>query len=220
MRVDNHTALRVMRDAFEHNYFTAPVSMSTAQGGLFIILVLPTLADQHLGSTIVLLLQILCAVCWAERMFNIISYYCLKVWNGGQLCRNAARPFVLKLEGSTANGSTLSAAYPKVVVQLPMCNEEEICCGAIDACASLNWPASSLILQVLDDSTDIKTRSLIDSTVCKWKKYGMNIECIRRDDRSGFKAANLQHVSGCVGGSSLIFLCDQLSLITLIYKTN
>ncbi len=50
------------------------------------------------------------------------------------------------------------AAWPCVAVQLPIFNERAVCCQLIDAACALRWPHQRLIIQVLDDSTDVKTR--------------------------------------------------------------
>ena len=57
---------------------------------------------------------------------------------------------------------TRGEEYPRVVVQLPMFNEREVCQDAIDACCELTWPRDRLLVQILDDSTDEVTRERIE----------------------------------------------------------
>ncbi|KAM0867581.1 hypothetical protein ACQ4PT_041892 [Festuca glaucescens] len=47
-----------------------------------------------------------------------------------------------------------SAAYPMVLVQIPMYNEREVYQLSIGAACGLSWPSDRIVIQVLDDSTD------------------------------------------------------------------
>ena len=47
-----------------------------------------------------------------------------------------------------------NAAYPMVLVQIPMYNEGEVYRFSIGAACGLSWPSDRIIVQVLDDSTD------------------------------------------------------------------
>ncbi|KAJ1384763.1 Nucleotide-diphospho-sugar transferase [Sesbania bispinosa] len=62
--------------------------------------------------------------------------------------------------------------FPMVLVQIPMCNEKE---QSIAAVCNLDWPKSKLLIQVLDDSDDPTTQSLINEEVQKWQQEGANI---------------------------------------------
>jgi len=84
------------------------------------------------------------------------------------------------------------ATFPKVVTQLPMYNEKMVAVRAIEACAAMDYPRSRCEIQVLDDSTD-ETREYVDRTAAKLKAQGININVIRRGDRTGFKAGALQN---------------------------
>jgi len=87
---------------------------------------------------------------------------------------------------------TDESAFPKVVTQLPMYNEKMVAVRAIEACAAMDYPRSRCEIQVLDDSTD-ETRDYVDSTAAKLRAQGININVIRRGDRTGFKAGALQN---------------------------
>ncbi|KAL6777939.1 hypothetical protein ACKKBG_A16285 [Auxenochlorella protothecoides x Auxenochlorella symbiontica] len=84
------------------------------------------------------------------------------------------------------------AAYPKVAVQLPMFNERAVCQAIIDCCCELHWPTQRLKIQVLDDSTDTVTRQLVDDKVLEWSERGLDIECLRRTNRQGYKAGAMK----------------------------
>lgn len=64
-------------------------------------------------------------------------------------------------------GRDTPSAWPKVAIQLPMFNERAVCQQLIDCSCMIEWPASRFRVQVLDDSTDTKTRQYVDDKVCK-----------------------------------------------------
>lgn len=79
---------------------------------------------------------------------------------------------------------------PLVSVQLPLHNEPDLVCTAIDALCGLNWPRDKLEILVLDDSTDHTTRIAADR-VRHWQASGVKIELVHRPHRLGFKAGAL-----------------------------
>jgi hypothetical protein len=79
-------------------------------------------------------------------------------------------------------------AFPKVVVQLPMFNEREVCGDIIDKACELDWPRSRVLVQVLDDSTCLETRRIVDDKVFEWRERGANVVARRRKNRDGYKA--------------------------------
>nr|GMD93888.1 probable xyloglucan glycosyltransferase 12 [Ipomoea batatas] len=87
--------------------------------------------------------------------------------------------------------------FPMVLVQVPMCNEREVYQQSIAAVCSLDWPKSKLLIQVLDDSNDLITQSLIEEEVHKWQKDGVNIVYMHRVNREGYKAGNLKSAMNC-----------------------
>jgi len=82
--------------------------------------------------------------------------------------------------------------WPSVTIQIPLYNEIAVAKRVIDACASIIYPHHRLQIQVLDDSTD-ETISITQDAVSKWKARGVNIVCIHRKDRKGFKAGALAY---------------------------
>ncbi|CAL0323721.1 unnamed protein product [Lupinus luteus] len=87
--------------------------------------------------------------------------------------------------------------FPMVLVQIPMCNEREVYQQSIAAVCNLDWPQSKLLIQVLDDSDDITTQSLINEEVEKWQQEGANILYRHRVIREGYKAGNLKSAMNC-----------------------
>jgi beta-mannan synthase len=85
-----------------------------------------------------------------------------------------------------------SQNYPTVAIQLPMFNERAVCQAIIDCCCELSWEPTKFHVQVLDDSTDSKTRELVDEQVALWKERGVSISCLRRTNRQGYKAGAMK----------------------------
>jgi len=73
-----------------------------------------------------------------------------------------------------------------------MFNERAVCQAIIDCCCELSWEPSRFHVQVLDDSTDSKTRELVDEQVALWKARGISISCLRRTNRQGYKAGAMK----------------------------
>lgn len=82
------------------------------------------------------------------------------------------------------------SCYPMVTVQLPVYNERHVIERLIDAVAALDWPYTELQIQILDDSND-ETTALARTRVDYHKKRGLDIEVVRRPDRTGYKAGAL-----------------------------
>lgn len=80
---------------------------------------------------------------------------------------------------------------PFVTIQLPVYNEMYVMERLLDNIALMDYPKDKLEIQVLDDSTD-ETVITTAEHVEKLKKTGLDIEHIRRTDRSGFKAGALK----------------------------
>jgi cellulose synthase/poly-beta-1,6-N-acetylglucosamine synthase-like glycosyltransferase len=56
--------------------------------------------------------------------------------------------------------------------------------------ASLDWPRDKLTIQLLDDSTD-NTGEIAEMVAAELRAGGTNVQHVRREDRSGFKAGAL-----------------------------
>uniref|UniRef100_A0A0E0D1B8 Glycosyltransferase 2-like domain-containing protein n=1 Tax=Oryza meridionalis TaxID=40149 RepID=A0A0E0D1B8_9ORYZ len=85
-----------------------------------------------------------------------------------------------------------AAAYPMVMVQIPMYNELEVYKLSIGAVCGLKWPKERLIIQVLDDSTDAFIKNLVELECEDWASKGLNIKYATRSGRKGFKAGALK----------------------------
>ncbi|KAL5709992.1 glucomannan 4-beta-mannosyltransferase [Ranunculus cassubicifolius] len=92
---------------------------------------------------------------------------------------------------------------PTVLVQIPMYNEKEVYKLSIGAVCSLSWPPDRLVVQVLDDSTNMVLRELVELECKKWIAKGVNVKYENRSNRNGYKAGALkeglkkQYVNDC-----------------------
>ncbi|TKW22285.1 hypothetical protein SEVIR_4G219000v4 [Setaria viridis] len=103
-----------------------------------------------------------------------------------------------------------SAAYPMVLVQIPMYNEREVYGVSIGAACGLSWPADRIIVQVLDDSTDPAIRELVRAECERWASKGVNIRYEVRDSRRGYKAGALREgmKRGYARGCDMVAIFD------------
>ncbi|KAL6657017.1 hypothetical protein ACP70R_004797 [Stipagrostis hirtigluma subsp. patula] len=85
-----------------------------------------------------------------------------------------------------------SEHYPMVLVQIPMYNELEVYKLSIAAACELQWPKDRIIVQVLDDSTDMFIKNLVELECQNWASKGVNIKYVTRTSRKGFKAGALK----------------------------
>ena len=81
-------------------------------------------------------------------------------------------------------------ALPRVLVQLPVCDEGPLAVRVAAAAARLDWPADKLEIQVLDDGRKGDPSELVRN-IMSVVPEGVNLGVMRRNDHSGFKAGNL-----------------------------
>lgn len=86
----------------------------------------------------------------------------------------------------------LPTELPKVLIQLPIYNEQYVIGRLIHAVSELDYPKELLYIQVLDDSTD-ESVEVVRECVAELQGKGFNIEQVIRGDRSGFKAGALAY---------------------------
>lgn len=85
-----------------------------------------------------------------------------------------------------------SSQWPTVLTQLPLFNEVTVAARLINAVAAMEYPHGLHRIKVLDDSTD-ETCGIVDALAARWRARGVDIEVVRRAQRSGFKAGALAH---------------------------
>ncbi len=109
--------------------------------------------------------------------------------------------------------------YPLVTVQLPLYNELYVVDRLIDCIASLHYPKEKLEIQLLDDSND-ETTAIIEKKINKYQSVGLDIQLIRRPDRTGYKAGALKYgLEKAKGEFIAIFDADFLPRVDFLLKT-
>jgi cellulose synthase/poly-beta-1,6-N-acetylglucosamine synthase-like glycosyltransferase len=81
---------------------------------------------------------------------------------------------------------------PRVTIQLPVYNEMYVSERLLEAAARIDYPRDKLDIQVLDDSTD-ETTEICRRKVDELRATGLDIVCIHRENRAGFKAGALEN---------------------------
>lgn len=125
-----------------------------------------------------------------------------------------------KRRAAIASVATVSPAdLPRVTVQLPVYNELYVVERLIDAVARLKYPREKFDIQVLDDSSD-ETVVIIAAKVAEHRQQGVDIEHIRRPERTGFKAGALAYGTEFAKGEFLaIFDADFIPDPGFLLKT-
>lgn len=108
---------------------------------------------------------------------------------------------------------------PRVTVQVPCYNEMYVAERVIDAVCALEYPRDRLDIQVLDDSTD-ETRVIARNVVERWQHLGIDICCIHREERTGYKAGALENGLRTAKGEFVaIFDADFIPEPDFLHKT-
>jgi len=81
-------------------------------------------------------------------------------------------------------------ALPRVLVQLPVCDEGNLALRVVAAAAKLDWPSDRLEIQLLDDGPTYKHEALAKA-VAEIVPEGVTVSILHRGERVGFKAGNL-----------------------------
>ncbi|MDX1582395.1 MAG: glycosyltransferase [Thermoanaerobaculia bacterium] len=117
----------------------------------------------------------------------LVAYYLLLIW---LVVYSLHRFYLIRLirrSPLTSRRIEVPSLWPSVTVQLPVYNERFVVRRLIRAAANLDYPGS-LVIQVLDDSTD-DTTAIIRRELAALSDS--RIVHVRRDKRSGYKAGAL-----------------------------
>ena len=87
---------------------------------------------------------------------------------------------------------TIPMDEPTVTIQLPIYNEKYVAARLINAVCDQEYPKEKMRIMVLDDSDD-DTVEQIAELIQNHKKNGFNIEHVRRENRTGYKAGALKN---------------------------
>jgi cellulose synthase/poly-beta-1,6-N-acetylglucosamine synthase-like glycosyltransferase len=96
-------------------------------------------------------------------------------------------------------------SFPIVTVQLPIYNEKYVVKRLVKSVTAMRWPRDKMQIQILDDSTD-ETSDIIEGIITDLGGYGLEIQVLKRSDRTGFKAGALQNALEAAEGEYLIIL--------------
>ena len=97
----------------------------------------------------------------------------------------------MKNKDRVPEAGPLPLELPRVTIQLPIYNEMYVADRLIDAVCQIDYPRELLEIQVLDDSTD-ETTSVAERAVRRNAAQGIDITCLHRVDRTGYKAGALE----------------------------
>jgi len=81
-------------------------------------------------------------------------------------------------------------SWPTVTIQIPVYNERYVVERAIRSACEVDYPQDRLEIQLLDDSTD-DTSAVIARTLTAYRRQGLKVLHLRRENRAGFKAGAL-----------------------------
>jgi cellulose synthase/poly-beta-1,6-N-acetylglucosamine synthase-like glycosyltransferase len=79
---------------------------------------------------------------------------------------------------------------PRVLVQLPVCDEGNLALRVAQAAACLDWPRDLLEIQLLDDGRG-EDHEALRQAARRVVSDSINLAVLRRGERTGFKAGNL-----------------------------
>jgi len=115
--------------------------------------------------------------------------------------------------------TNIQKSYPLVTIQLPIFNEKYVVERLLDAVIEIDWPKSSIEIQILDDSTD-ETSTIIQQKIAEDKFMDFDLFHIRRKNRKGYKAGALQlGMSAAKGEYIAIFDADFVPQPSFLKKT-
>ncbi|KAK1275229.1 putative xyloglucan glycosyltransferase 12 [Acorus gramineus] len=124
----------------------------------------------------------------ADRLLQCIGWLWIRIAR----LKPVPKVGVVDLESGDGDGY-----FPMVLVQIPMCNEKEVYQQSIAAVCNLDWPKERILIQILDDSSDLVTQKLIQEEAHMWQLGGVNIKYRHRENRVGYKAGNLKSAMEC-----------------------
>uniref|UniRef100_A0A453GQK4 glucomannan 4-beta-mannosyltransferase n=1 Tax=Aegilops tauschii subsp. strangulata TaxID=200361 RepID=A0A453GQK4_AEGTS len=170
----------------------AQCAWAGAQARAFLVVpAIRLLVVLSLAMTVMILLEkiFVAAVCFAAKAFG---HRPERRYQWRPIAAGAAAAARGDEEAGLVVGGGGSAAFPVVLVQIPMYNEREVYKLSIGAACALEWPSDRVVIQVLDDSTDPAVKDLVEIECQRWKGKGVNIKYEVRGNRKGYKAGALK----------------------------
>ncbi len=136
-----------------------------------------------LYALLLFILDAVVAICFAVSLWvalGLIVLFVRFVGDERRLRRGVTEPGCPAIKGDV----------PHVLVQLPVFNEPAVVENVLRTAAALDWPRDRLTIQLLDDSTD-ETSGIAERVAAELRESGTDVQHVRREDRSGFKAGAL-----------------------------
>ncbi|MHA1968780.1 MAG: glycosyltransferase [Candidatus Hodarchaeales archaeon] len=132
-----------------------------------------------------------------EFLYDSLFYFLLAInfISGIILLPYPINMFLLSISSSKWKDPVINDYYseselPLVTIQLPVYNETNVIKTTLSRIAKIVYPQEKIHIQILDDSTD-HTSQIIDFEVALLVKQGFNVNIIRRNNRTGYKAGAL-----------------------------
>jgi len=125
---------------------------------------------------VLLAIDLVVVLCLVVQFTLAAYYFYLLYWLAEAPADEVALPLPIEL--------------PRVLVQIPIYNEPMVVERAVMAAGGLDWPRELLKIQLLDDSTDL-TSDIAVHAIARLRTEGVDIDHVRRTDRTGFKAGAL-----------------------------
>ena len=138
--------------------------------------------------------------------FSMFFIFAFNVWQGYLVFLF----YKYKQKPAVVLPKILPQNLPVVTVQLPIYNEMYVVARLLNQVMLLNYPKNKLEIQLLDDSTD-QTTEIAAKIIAEMRLKGIDIQHIRRKERTGYKAGALAEGLGASKGEFLaIFDADFL----------
>lgn len=149
----------------------------------------------------------------------LVGLFVLYVFLEARSVRRSRSGHGVKLVAMDAAAASMpDDRLPTVSVLLPIYNEKLVVEKLVDAACALQYPADKLEILVLDDSTD-ETRHIAAARIARHKARGIPIRHVRREERIGYKAGNLNFgLSLAKGDFIAIFDADCLPPPDFLHK--
>ena len=140
------------------------------------------------GFAPVLVLGLFLLATSALAVYGLHLYVLVYLFSRRSGAKRAAQRAIM----DRADAERDSRDWPMVTTQIPVYNEGPIALRVIEAVAATDYPTCRHEIQVLDDSTD-ETCALIDEAADRLRHRGIDINVIRRSQRTGYKAGALSN---------------------------
>lgn len=131
---------------------------------------------------------------------NATVLWCFQVSRWANLLHAVISTRFFTDKPSEKKGKISPGREPHVTIQICCYNEGGVVEETITRACSVDWPIDKLTVQILDDSTDEASVTIVKAAVAIWKSRGIDISRLTRPSRIGYKAGNLRHCFDSIQG--------------------